>query len=443
MKFKEKPLELRSQYLKDYLAMVEDTESPRLFHLWAALSAVSGALGRRCWLPFGPSVIYPNQFILLVGHPGTRKSSAMNVARKMMKNATNIKFAPQDTAGQRQGIVKFMSTREEDEMHLEGAPLENDSLLGLDVEKVMDIDDGKSPDQIPAHADKHHLFVAANEFSRFIGQNNFQMLDFLTTMWDGDDYEYLTQKDTIRLKDPLLNLVGCTTPTSIAASLPPASAGQGFLSRIILVHGAEKYKLVPRPSTPDSSRVSAVQSALFKINHEFNGAFSETKAAYDLSCELYAYVPDIVDSRFASYIQRRYTHLLKLGMVLAAARGSMTIEASDYAEANAILSITEIGMPDALGQFGLSPVSQVKHEILEFCRRADGPVGINIIYSVFHKDLKVADLNDVLGDLVTAGLLYKEMPKDRGVIMYMAVKKKQERQQEDANKLLSALLESN
>src|SRR3546814_15677405 len=59
------------------------------------------------------------------------------------------------------------------------------------------------------------------------------------------------------------------------------------------------------------------------------------------------------DPRFDSYHERRYTHLIKLAMVLCALRGYTCIDKADYQEAHRILRATEKGMPDALGQFGM------------------------------------------------------------------------------------------
>jgi len=439
---------LQSKYLRNYLEAVEDTESPRLFHVWAALSAVSASLGRRCWLPFGPAVIYPNQFVLLVGHPGTRKSAAMNFARKRVSNATNVRFAPQDTSGQRQGLVKAMGATPDERMELNGRPLSEDEDLGLGVsiDDLMNVTDGKTPEEAVASQDKHHMYVATGEFTQLIGQNNFQMLQFLLGMWDGDEYEYQLKNEFIKLENPLMNILGCTTPASIAASMPNAADGQGFLSRVILVNGSEKYKLVPRPTVPDSAKLLEIEATLTKINTDFHGAFTESPAAFKFSEELYSYAPQIVDSRFASYVQRRYTHLLKLGMILAACRKSMQIEVEDYEEAQEILRITEMEMPDALGQFGLSLLSQVKQDVLEFIRRVDGPVPLKTIRSVYHKDVKMRELDELLGDLLTANLLVREQVNktgEAGEIIFMAVKQSKETTKTaNAEELLQNLIEA-
>src|SRR3546814_5373461 len=77
------------------------------------------------------------------------------------------------------------------------------SLMKLEVEYIARITNEPDLDQgIVQAKDKNVLFFAASEFNKIIGQNNFSMIDFLTTMYDGDDYEYQIKAGKTTLKDP-------------------------------------------------------------------------------------------------------------------------------------------------------------------------------------------------------------------------------------------------
>ena len=394
--------EFNCRYLTDYLRMVEDTESPRLFHIWSAISAIASSLGRRCWLPFGPMDIYPNHYILLVGTPGTRKSTAASLMKKVLRQSSGVRFAPADTAGQRQGLVVAMQGKGELAKEFIGAEqvaASDNSMMSLSQLETVTNDPDDEALQFISEADKHHIMVVSSEFSRFIGQNNLQMLDFLVTMWDGDDYEYQTKQGLTILKNPLINLIGCTTPTSISHSMPPAAGGQGFLSRMILVYGARKYKSVPRPSVPPLELLDRVKETISNAYYQIAGSFAETTEARQYSEALYDYALEITDSRFGYYNERRYTHLIKLAMCLCAARGSQEIVKEDYEEAHRILRATERGMPDALGEFGMNPLAAVKQQILEKLRDSQGPIDIDILKSMFYRDAKASELTEVINDL--------------------------------------------
>jgi hypothetical protein len=398
--------EFNTPYLNHYLQMVEDTESPRIFHIWSAIFAMSSALGRRCFLPFGTFDIFPNHYILLVGTPGTRKTTAANQGKRVLRNSTGVRFAPPDTGGQRQGIIVEMAdTGDEEKEFLGSAELgaRDNGLASLsDLEEITnDPEDEKL--RFVDSADKHHLAVIASEFSRLVGQNNGSMLDFLGEMYDGEDIWYRTKQSKIQLKNCLINLLACTTPVHINNSLPPAAAGQGFLSRMILVYGAKKYKQVPRPQAPDVDLVMRVKDTLSDAYYNLAGAFEETPEARAFSESLYGYTLDITDSRFGYYNERRYTHLIKLAMCLCAARGSRVIVRDDYDESHRILRATERGMPDALGEFGMNPLAMLKQEILEQLRANQGPLTMEQIVAMFHRDARSHEIMEVVNDLVRMG----------------------------------------
>lgn len=389
--------------------MVEETESPRLFHVWSAISGISAALGRRCFLPFGPGVIHPNQFVILVGNPGTRKSTAANIAKRIIRQSTGIRFAPPDTAGQRQGLVTFMRGPKDEEQQIEFAGavelaakdrglLTLGEIAQLDNSVPQEGDESFERYQV-LQADKHHIMIVASEFSRIVGQNNTQMLDFLVTMWDGEDYEYQTKESNTKLTNPLINILASTTPVSISGSIPPAAVGQGFLSRLIFVHGARKYKSVPRPQPFSDALVASVKESFSRVYLECNGAFTETPEALAYSESLYDKPLVITDSRFGYYAERRYDHLLKLAMALTASRGSMTITRSDYEEADRILTATEHGMPDALGEFGLNPLASLKQSMIEILRQSQGPIDLETFRHMFHRDGRTQDIADAINEL--------------------------------------------
>lgn len=428
----------QSDYLNNYLAMVEDTESPRLFHVWTAIEAVSMALGRRCFLPFGPMVIFPNQYVLLVGTPGTRKSTAAAIGKRIVRSATGVRFAPQDTAGHRQGLVKAMRGSDAPKEFLAGVQIneKDDSIAGLTLNQMAEITDEPEDEETKfvAAADKHHIAVISGEFSRFIGQNNLQMLDFLTTMWDGDDYEYETKNETTILRNPLLNILGCTTPTQISNSMPPAAGGQGFLSRIILVYGTRKYKLIARPAVPPLDLVEKVKDDLNHIYYELSGAFEETPDGRSYSEELYGFPLEITDSRFGYYNERRYTHLIKLAMCLCAARRDRVICREDYEEAHRILRATEKGMPDALGEFGMNPLAALKQSILEFMRTTKA-VPLDELRGHFHRDARSSEFTEVINDLVKMGQLsLAQVPSGKAIVSAKIMKQDTE---DEMFKLLS------
>lgn len=307
------------------------------------------------------------------------------------------------------------------ELAVEEATKHGGMMSLTDLENI-DLGGGPTEDDSGHALDAHHLVVAATEFSRFIGQNNIAILDFLIERYDGEDYDYKTRQSSMVLKNTLMNILGATTPVSLNHSLPPSAGGGGILSRFILVYGAKKWREIATPIAPPADVVSRIKGTLHDIYRYANGPFSEGAAARGVREGLYGYRLPIADSRFAFYAERRYMHLIKLAMCLAATRidpagGTLEITADDYHESHRILRATEVGMPDALGEFGLNPLAVVKQEILEELRRQQGPLTMEQIVAMFHRDATSRDIGEVITDLHRAGQIVQVQGKAGSILI--------------------------
>lgn len=395
-------VEIKNEFLKTYLQYVEETESPRLFHIWSAISGVAACLGRRVYYPFDVGNIYSNMYVLLVGPPATRKSTAINIMKDLVKKNTGVRFAPKDTAGQRQGLIAAIH-------NVDTADAEEDLLQNLASNDAMSLDamvmNGHRAKFIETEIDLrdiHTMYVTSGEFASFIGKNNSDMLTFLIEMFDGTDYDYQLKTSKLTIEKPLLNLIGGTTPTSISDSLPEVAIGQGFMSRIILVFASKKHRSIETPKL--RTELEPMLGEVFKLLfNNWDGAIKISTGASKAFSTFYDKDIELSDPRFVHYIERRSTHLKKLATILTCARLSNEIEADDVYEAEAILRYTETYMPDALGEYGLSPLAHSKQRLLEFITHTNSAVPLDVIYSVMHRDMKKQDVILCLNDLQNAG----------------------------------------
>jgi hypothetical protein len=250
-------------------------------------------------------------------------------------------------------------------------------------------------------ADRHHLVVMSEEaeLGQLLGYNNTDMIDFLGPLWNGGRFEYGLKNGTTIIEDPLVNLLSATTPVSLHKIFPSHSGGQGFMSRIVLVYGASKYKIVPRPSKPDEDLVTKVRETYNRIFTELQGPFSETPEAARFMDDLYTKPIEMNDPRFSYYLERRHNHFIKLAMALCASRISTEITPEDCYEADRILRATERGMPEALGEFGMNPLAALKQNILEYLRQ-HGIVTMSELRGVFHRDARMSEFSEATSDLV-------------------------------------------
>lgn len=396
----------RHVFLENYLQYVENTESPKLLHIWAALSAVSACLGRRCWFESGKPV-WPNMYIVFSGLPGGRKSSAIDFAVDLLKQVTQIRMAPDDTGGQRQGLIKAMTNMGEGE---KADTKEQYDALIAEYNRIAEPQTFGEMNGHTSHVvekikkvkfdvrDPHTMYIASGELKSFVGENNSQMLTFLLRMWDGGSYKYELRNVEYEIENGLLGILGATTPSELALMIPASAMGSGFTSRIIFVYAGSRTRHIPRWSL-DKSVEPFLLKVFEMLFRDVNGGFRETPeaaAAYD---SIYMRGITIKDPRFLSYIERRHTHLQKTALCLAASRGSTTIGIEDIHLADQLLLLTEQTMPDALGEYGMNKSSIAKQKLIEYINSVEVPVPTAILYAWMSRDITKIEFENTLTEL--------------------------------------------
>jgi len=386
------------EFIDMYLQYTTHTESPKIFHLWSSIGSASACIGRHAYLPTGIGNIFPNIFTLLVGPPGTRKSQAMKYSAKLVRKHTQVRFAPDDTGSQRQGLLMALVGDEGDDVIIKGTDgmlAAQNSLIATDIDALQNMEVQSNL------TDQHCLFAAASEFSTFMGNGDALTAALLNKVWDGEAYDYRLKNERKTLKDSLMTIVGCTTPSEIARILPAESIGQGFMSRWILCFAPKRDKRVPIDEARLDDELGLQIGEIFSwLYYELRGDIIFSKAANEMQKAIYiADKSYIEDSRFIYYVERRHTHLLKTAMLLAALRKCKMIEVIDIEMADMLLKLTESGMSDALGEFGLSGLGGAKQKLLEFLQHVNEPVSQTVLYSVMSNDMKLSDFNIALREL--------------------------------------------
>lgn len=365
-------------FFEKYLEYVGESEAPTTYHRWAAVSLVGAMLGRQVHLSFGHGVIYPNQYIMLMGSPGTRKSSAISIARKLLSKTGYTRFAP-DRVSKERFLMDMRSITDED--------------LDRDLhELVMD-----APSE---------LFVVAEEFTDFVGQGGMEFMTMLTKLWDNLD-EYTHPKihgKSIVVEKPTVNIIGGNTVQGLALAIPPEALGNGFMSRMIMVYAEPTGKKITFPKPVSESLRESLVEHLKKIRYEMKGEISYHPKALKVFDRMYKEFRDVDDSRFKHYSTRRFTHLLKLAMIMAVSELRLEITEVDALNANTLLHYTELRMPKALGEFGKSKYSDVSNTIMDILSHSTKPVTMNSLWKSIAKDLsKITELGDVMKNLMHAG----------------------------------------
>ena len=420
-------LTFNNSFINKYIEFTApNTESPVEFHVWAAINAAGAILARNAWIRFGHGRMYPNTYVILVGPPGARKSTSLSIMRKLLTDNTSVRFGPSDTGGARQGLLSAMTQKAHSE--LEDADEEEDideianilngtgDFKGATGFSVMDLDELMSQDVDPRR--NNTLYISASEMTSFTGVKQFELINCLSELYDTDNYKYQLKDTKKVIRNPSLGFIAATTPKSLFLSMPDNAIEQGFMSRTVLVYGAKKTKRLAWPIPPDEKQLFEIGQILADVDASIDGEITFTPDAKAACERLYDYEIAITDDRFTHYKERRYGQLLKISMCLAALRQVTEISLEDVVDAHKLLVHTEKKMPDALGHYGLNPISIGKQKMTEYFKENPAKlISDSDLWNHFSRDLTRANYLAVVKTLQDTEIIRLVWAKYEGSTM--------------------------
>lgn len=369
--------------LKDIIKLAENQEAADFSYLWAGLSCIAAQLARNVYIPFGNGKIYPNLYVMFVGDPGKRKSTAIKDLKKRIKAA-----GYQNICGDKVTMQKYL---------LDLAGVGEGSIEGSNITEFnLGITLGAN--------DYVESYINQDEFSDFIGINNYPFISLLGNFWDIDEpYVYRTKNgQSIEIPSPIVNILGATTPSQFNTIFPPAISEQGFLSRLIIVNIPESKRKIARPLPSDANVIEKVVDGL-KAVRRLSGELVMSDAVWAKLEEIYLSWQPVEDTRFAHYSTRRHTQLLKLCILATCSRYTIEMSVDDVVFANTLLSFTEHFMPQALGQFGKNKDGDVNSKVISYLRSSFPTAkSLQDIIIPISTETDVLSLQKILTNLVVA-----------------------------------------
>jgi hypothetical protein len=369
-------------WLNGWMQFNENSEPPRMYHLWCAISVIGSALQRKCKLNWGTLTFYPNMYIVLVGPSGKcRKGTAMGPALSILEEL-NVNLAAESIT--REALIR---------------ELKNANYSDPD------------PSMQTLGAQHSSLTIFAPELTVFLGYHNHQLLSDLTDWYDcRNKWTYRTKNmGTDKIVGVYVNLIGATTPDLIRTTMPLDAIGGGLTSRMIFVYENKKYKTEPCPflSNEDLLLRKKLFSDLEQIA-QLRGEFTVTENFLARWIEWYTAQesnPPFDDSMFAGYIERRPNHVMKLSMIVNASRtNEMKITRGDLDRAIKILTDTEINMPATFAGVGKYEHADVLARVMEEIGLA-GEITLEHLQAKFARDASSFVLDQIIQTLDAMGFV--------------------------------------
>lgn len=332
-------------WIDGFMKLTENSEPPKMFLKWSAISTIAAALQRKVKVCWGTSLtFYPNMYIVLVGPSASRKGTAMNFALDIIKNSSgNIRMSSQATS--LQALIR---------------KLKENNMTDMDTENG-------------DHIFHSSMTIVSKEFTVFLGYNNRELISALCDWYDCDDkWSYDTiSRDKEEIIGVWVNLLGGTTPDSLKSALSIDAIGGGLTSRIIFVAEETKGKLVVLPTQTSSEaelqkmliddleQISLI-SGQYRYTENFLSAWIDWAYEDDTN-------PPFVDKYFEGYNGRRRTHLIKLCMIVAASkRNDLVITKDDLDRAIEMLKEVEVKMTNVFKGVGRSDISDLIYEFTKY-----------------------------------------------------------------------------
>lgn len=359
------------------------------FRLWTAIGMVAGALERKVWIKSQGASIYPNLYIFLVGPPGVGKTRPLNMANEVWRE---------------------MAGTESTTHHLARVSLTKAALMDQLASATR---------VIGAHESFNALMIPSMELGALIPNYDPDFLNALTYLYDGIKYDEQRRgkPDALIIERPVVNLIGCTTPSFLNNTMPIGAWDQGFLSRVIIVYSSETEVQRLHLNEESPGETGDLRQSLTHDIKEIGSRYGKIM----FSREAAEAVEEWNDNdrlktapthpRLQHYNTRRPIHLLKLCMIAAADAGHESITLEDVYSAAGWIASVEANMGDVFVAMNTGGDAAVMNEcwhwsLSKYIRdAAREPLPYSIFHHFLSTKVPAQSIQRVIEEMIRCGML--------------------------------------
>ena|SRR5215472_1970232 len=381
-----------ANFLQNFLTYSEGCETPELYDLWSALATLSSVVSRRVWINQGYYTIYPNLYIVLVGAPGGRKTTAMNMCKDMLREVATVPFAA--TCMTKEALCKYMSTQCTKHHAVPG-----------------------KPDQQKPYTP---ITLCLTELSHFLGTNQAHMIDFLTTIYDQEVYDAKTKnKGDDIIPGPYLTVLACTTPTNITRYLKEDVISGGFSRRALFAFELDEGDPIAFPAvTPTAAKAweECVKwaKALEKVVGEFVWTPEATIWYKDWYEKLFHSLRNNTDFMTRGYYKSKHIQLLKVAMLVALSESLELKLTKMHLEVSLeLLDKLEKNLSKVFEGMGRNELAPVAARIVDMLEMVGQPINEKKVVADFFKDADTREIYGILAHLHSTGKIVYFEEKDK------------------------------
>jgi len=201
-------------WIDSYLHFTRYEESPTRFHLWTAITILSAAVNRNCWMSRGYYKTFPNLYVLFIGPSGVGKSTSSGIGVEILRE-TSLSINIYKDSITSPALMQFMSQSK----------------------VVCDLSDGRLQEKTP-------VLIYASELGNLLsirtGVRELTLL--LTELFNkqGDHEDTTISRQKIKITKPCVTFFACCFPGWIDEELTSVALRSGFLGRMLTVQESAK-----------------------------------------------------------------------------------------------------------------------------------------------------------------------------------------------------------
>lgn len=368
-------------FLENYEIFTSGNECPKNFHTWGGLSALANLVSGRVWTDGGIYMVFPNMYIIFVGDPGAKKSTAMRLAARVIYEFKRIPYAPASIT--KEAMVQMMA--------------KEDSPCALAFK----------------HEDKMvkftHLSIFASELINLInaGGNPGGMIDFFTDVWDRCDSEF---RETTKNKGdnliirPFISITGCMTTDTVKTLQSLKIISSGMTRRCLFIHGSRSDRPIAFPDvTPEQRRafqeIVAWGVRLQNVAGEFQWS-PEAKAKYkELYDRGWAEKQKATSKILQEFLETKFEYVIKIAMLLwlSERTDALVLSEENIIKAHDLVTSVQDGGSLLFEGAGRNQLARISQEIFAHVFRSPNQmVPLKQILFTFRSDATVEEITTIL-----------------------------------------------
>jgi len=367
-----------------YRVYTEKQESPDIFHVWACIATIISTLGRNVCIDFRTYKVFPNEYIILIAASALcRKSQALHMG-------TDILFDLKDPP-----------------------PLSSQKITHESLIEFLGSHGGVGT-------------VSSAELAVFFGPDALGtgLLGSLCDLYDYSKrpWTYHTKARGIEvIGSPLLNIFGAATPEWLGWLLPRGAVAAGFTSRVLFVMGkGRRFKDALPYMGPRQLEARARLVERLNEVRALKGTFALTPEAEKFYVDWYEAQEPIAGVGMGGYSGRKQTHVLKLGMAIAAAESlELSLDAPHLMRAVELLNNLETLLPAVYGEIHATPFGKDTQVVMDLIQ-SRGRMTHREVQKAVWRYMKAGELREALETLMSAGLITCDLEGPRNKRVYTA-----------------------